>query len=58
MQKELVTMSISELSRLEVIQKASERLLKQSQAGELLGVSTRQIKRLVTYIPAISRGIP
>lgn len=47
MQKELVTMSISELSRLEVIQKASERLLKQSQAGELIGVSTRQIKRLV-----------
>ncbi len=47
MQKDLITMSIRELSRLEVIQKVADKLLKQGQAGDLLGVSTRQIKRLV-----------
>ena len=47
MQKDLVTMSIRELNRLEVIQKVADGLLKQGQAGDLLGISTRQIKRLV-----------
>lgn len=41
-----ITMSQRELSRLEVMQKLSERRLKQSTAAERLHLSTRQIKRL------------
>src|SRR5215208_1235993 len=47
---ELLPMSAKELSRLEVMQKLSEKRLSQKEAGALLHVSTRQIKRLLkTY---------
>src|SRR6266545_2010529 len=46
----LLSMSAKELSRLEVMQKLSEKRMSQKEAGALLHVSTRQIKRLLkTY---------
>src|SRR6266496_5055711 len=47
---ELLKMSAKELSRLEVIQKLSEKRMSQKEAGGMLRLSTRQIKRLLkTY---------
>ena len=43
----LVEMSATELSRLEVIQRVSEKRMKQKEAGEILHLGTRQIKRLL-----------
>jgi transposase len=40
-------MSIKELSKVEVMQRLVEKRLTQKEAGELLGVSIRQVKRLV-----------
>ena len=42
----LKLMSTNELTRLEVIQKINNKLIKQGKAGKLLGLSTRQIRRL------------
>jgi transposase len=42
-----ITMSTKELSRLEVIERLKARSLSQSQAANILGVSIRQVKRLV-----------
>lgn len=47
MKKDLLTMSKKELTRLEIIQRLEEKLLKQKEAGEMLGISTRQIRRLL-----------
>ncbi len=44
---ELLSMSVKELSRLEVMQKLSEKRMSQKEAGASLHVSTRQIKRLL-----------
>jgi transposase len=44
---ELLTMSEKEVSRLEVIQRVDEKRVKQKTAAELLGVSERQVKRLL-----------
>ncbi len=44
---ELLKMSAKELSRLEVMQKLSEKRMSQKEAGAILHVSTRQIKRLL-----------
>jgi transposase len=44
---ELLTMSAKEVNRLEVIQRVSEKRLKQKAAAELLGVCERQVKRLL-----------
>ena len=44
---ELLKMSAKELSRLEVMQKLSEKRMSQKAAGAMLHVSTRQIKRLL-----------
>ncbi len=44
---ELLKMSAKELSRLEVMQKLSEKRVSQKEAGRLLHVSTRQVKRLL-----------
>jgi len=44
---EFYTMSHQELSRLEIIQKTINKQLKQKTASNLLGISTRQIQRLV-----------
>jgi len=46
----LLTMSAKEMSRVEVMQKLSEKRMSQKEAGGMLHVSTRQIKRLLkTY---------
>ena len=43
---ELLTMSTRELTRLEVMQRLKEKRLSQKEAAYLLGISTRQVKRL------------
>ena len=43
---ELLTMSNQELSRIEVMQRLKDKRLTQREASHLLGISTRQIKRL------------
>jgi len=43
----ILTMSTTELSRLEVMQRVAEKRLSQKEAGEMLGVSVRQVKRLL-----------
>jgi transposase len=43
---ELITMSTKELTRLEVMQRLKEKRLTQKEAANLLGLSTRQVKRL------------
>jgi len=43
----LLNMSTKELSRLEVMQRLAEQRLSQKEAGEILHLSTRQIKRLL-----------
>ena len=45
--RELQTMSKQELSRLEVLQRLEEKRMKQHEAAEQLGVSVRQVKRLL-----------
>jgi hypothetical protein len=44
---ELLTMSKKELSRLEVIQRVEQKRLKQKEAAEILGISTRHVRRLM-----------
>ena len=44
---ELLEMSAKELNRLEVMQKLSEKRMKQNEASRILGLSLRQIKRLL-----------
>ena len=43
----LLKMSAKELGRLEVLQKLSEKRMSQKEAGAMLNLSTRQIKRLL-----------
>jgi transposase len=43
----LLTMSEKEMNRLEVMQRLDEKRLMQKEAAEMLGVSTRQIRRLL-----------
>ena len=42
-----LNMSTKELSRLEVMQRLSEKRERQKEAGEILHLSTRQVKRLL-----------
>ena len=44
---ELLTMSKKELTRLEVIQQLEQRRMRQKEAAEILGVSSRHIRRLL-----------
>src|SRR3989304_9638908 len=44
---QLLKMSTKELSRLEVIQRLTEKRLRQKEAAEMLGVCVRQVKRLL-----------
>jgi transposase len=46
--EKLLTMSTREMSRLEVMNRLCEKRLKQKEAAEILGVSIRQIKRLLS----------
>jgi transposase len=43
---ELLTMSKKELSRLEIMQRLKDKRLTQKEAARMLGISTRQVKRL------------
>jgi transposase len=45
--EKLLTMSTQELSRLEVMQRVREKRLTQKEASEMLGLSVRQVKRLL-----------
>lgn len=45
--EELITMNNKEILRLRVIEKFSEKRLRQSEASNLLGISCRQVKRLL-----------
>jgi transposase len=44
---EILQMSAKELSRLEVMQRLSQKRMSQKEAGRMLGLSTRQIKRVL-----------
>ncbi len=46
MATELVTMSTRELDRLEIVRRVQERSLTQAKAGQLLGLSARQVRRM------------
>jgi hypothetical protein len=48
--KDRVIMSVKELRRLPVIQQALEKKLTQQQAGELLGLTVRQVRRLIQRV--------
>ncbi len=43
---ELITMSVREIDRLELVQRIRERRLTCAKASELLGLSERQVQRL------------
>lgn len=43
---EIITMSKKEISCLEIMQKIEQKTLKQSEAANLMGISTRQVKRI------------
>ena len=45
-----VIMSVKELRRLPVIQQALEKKLPQKEAGELLGLTVRQVRRLIQRV--------
>ena len=54
----LLTMSAKELDRLEVIRQVAESQLSQIKAGELLGLSSRQVRRLCRAFEALGpRGL-
>ena len=44
---EIITMSGKELNKLEIIQRIKDKRLRQTEAAKILGVSPRQIKRMV-----------
>ena len=50
MATELVTMSAQELDRLGVIRRVLDRRLAQKKAGEILGLSARQVRRLCAAV--------
>jgi transposase len=55
---DLLTMSRKEVNRLEVMQRMDEKRMKQTAAAELLGVSERQVKRLLRqYRQQGARGL-
>ena len=55
---ETITMSSKEISRLEVMQKLEEKRLSQKEGSRILGVSVRQIKRLLkSYRQEGARGL-
>jgi transposase len=45
--EKLLTMSTNEISRLEIMQRLEEKCLKQKEAAEMLGITARQVKRLL-----------
>ena len=54
----LLQMSLKELSRLEVMQRLARKQMSQKEAGTILKLSTRQIKRLLkTFRQAGAAGL-
>ena len=47
MREDIITMSTEEIKRLKIVPKVLERQLTQVKAGEVLGISDRQVRRLV-----------
>ena len=45
--KEIISMSIKELDRLDIIKQVVQRTMNQTQAADILGIKVRQIQRLV-----------
>ena len=45
--KNILTMSNQEITRLEIMQRLRDKRLKQFEAGRMLGISVRQVKRLL-----------
>jgi predicted DNA-binding protein (UPF0251 family) len=58
MATELVTMSTRELDRLEIIRRVQERGLTQAKAGQLLGLSARQVRRMCAAFTSGRPGGP
>lgn len=50
MRRDIIAMSTQEIKRLKIIQKVIERQLMQVKAGELLGISERQVRRLLKRV--------
>jgi hypothetical protein len=48
MQRGLISMSHNELNRLEILQRIDDRRLSQAQAATMLGLTPRQVRRLVS----------
>ncbi|RKY41155.1 MAG: hypothetical protein DRP76_00550 [Candidatus Omnitrophota bacterium] len=49
-EKDIITMTEKELKRLHIIKQVLEKKLKQIEAPEMLGLSSRQIRRIVKRI--------
>ena len=52
MREDIITMSSREVKRFKIIQKVLEKQLRQVKAGELLGLSQRQIRRIAKRVQA------
>ena len=58
MREDIITMSSREVKRFKIIQKVLEKQLRQVKAGELLGLSQRQIRRIAKRVQAEgARGV-
>ena len=56
--EDIIMASQEELKRLHVIRKVQEKVIKQVEAGEILSLSSRQIRRIVKRVKAeASRGV-
>jgi len=47
LRKDIITMSTQELKKLHLVKKADDKLITQAQAAELLGLTTRQVGRII-----------
>ena len=50
--EDIIMASQEELKRLHVIRKVQEKMIKQVEAGEVLGLSSRQVRRIVKRVKA------
>ena len=50
--EDTVQMSVTELKRVHVIRQVMAKALRQREAGEVLGVTTRQVRRLIQRVRA------
>ena len=54
--EDAVRMSVKELKRVHVIRQAMDQAVRQREAGEVLGVTTRQVRRLIQRVRAEGDG--